>query len=70
MSINGKRDNFELSDLAALASVGGIKKKKAEELTNEVSEAVGSWHKQADAAGVSEEDAGKIQKVFRMGLIK
>ena len=70
MSINGKRDNFELPDLVALANAGGIKKRKAEEITSEVSEAVGTWHRHAEAAGVSREDAGKIQKVFRMGLIK
>ena len=70
MSVNGKRDNFELPDLVALAKAGGIKKRKAEEITSEVSEAVGTWHKQADAAGVSSEDARKIRKVFRMGLIK
>ncbi len=70
MSINGKRDNFELSDLVALANVGGIKKRKAEEITSEVVQAVGTWQKQADAAGVSKADARKIQKVFRMGLIK
>ena len=70
MSINGKRDNFELPDLVALANAGGIKKRKAEEITSEVSEAVGTWHKHADAAGVFKEDAEKIQKVFRMGLIK
>ena len=70
MSINGKRDNFELSDLVALANVGGIKKRKAEEIASEVVQAVGTWQKQADAAGVSKADARKIQKVFRMGLIK
>ena len=70
MSINGKRDHFELSDLIALANAGGIKKRKAEEITSEVSEAVGTWQKQADAAGVSQKDANKIQNVFRMGLFK
>ena len=70
MSINGKRDNFELSDLVALASVGGIKKRKAKEITSQVIEAVGTWRKQADAAGVPEEDAVKIQKVLRMDLVK
>ena len=70
MSINGKRDNFELPDLVALANAGGIKKRKAEGITSEVSEAVGTWHKHADAAGVFKEDAEKIPKVFRMGLIK
>jgi serine/threonine-protein kinase HipA len=70
MSINGKRDNFELSDLVALANAGGIKKRKAVEITSEVAQAVETWQKQADAAGVSDEDAIKILKVFRMGLIK
>ena len=70
MSINGKRDHFELSDLIALANAGGIKKRRAEEITSEVSEAVGTWQKQADAAGVSQKDANKIQNVFRMGLFK
>ena len=67
MSINGKRDNFELSDLVALANVGGIKKRKAKEIMLEVTEAIGTWQKQA---GVSDEDARKIQNVFRMGLVK
>ena len=70
MSINGKRDNFELSDLVALANVGGIKKRKAKEIMLEVTEAIGTWQKQAVAAGVSDEDARKIQNVFRMGLVK
>ena len=69
MSINNKRDNFELSDLVALANAGGIKKKKAKEIINEVTEAVRTWPKHAEAAGVSEEDAGRIQKAFRMQIV-
>lgn len=70
MSINGKRDHFEWSDLVALANAGGIKKRKAKEIISEVSQAVATWPKQADAAGVSQKDATKIQNVFRMDLIK
>jgi serine/threonine-protein kinase HipA len=68
MSINGKRDHFELSDLLALANAGGIKKRKAEEIASEVSQAVVTWRKHANAAGVSKEDTRRIQKAFRLDL--
>jgi serine/threonine-protein kinase HipA len=70
MSINGKRDNFELSDLVLLAKVGGIKKRKAKEIISQVTEAVATWQKHADAAGVSDENAERIEKVFRLGFIR
>ncbi len=69
MSINGKRDNFGLSDLIALASVGGIKKTKAKEIVDEVTRAVGDWARHAEASGVPQEAAQKIQATFRLGLL-
>ncbi|MDA8563863.1 type II toxin-antitoxin system HipA family toxin [Mariniblastus sp.] len=68
MSINGKRDAIELSDLLQLASVGGIKKKKATSIVKEVANAVSSWPAHARSAGVSNQVAAKISKTFRLPL--
>lgn len=69
MSINGKRDGFEVSDLVALANVGGIKKKKAIDIVKEVVSAVSSWPSHAETAGVSTRDANRIQKAFRLNIV-
>lgn len=69
MSINGKRDDFEFSDLIALASAGGVKKKKATAIVREVASAVESWPKHAENAGVSEADAERVRSTFRSDLI-
>ena len=68
MSINQKRDDFYPEDLIALASVGGIKKRKATEIMHQVIEAVASWHQFAEEAGISESDAQKIHQTFRLHL--
>ncbi len=69
MSINGKRDDFELSDLVAMASVGGIKKRKATEIVAEVESAVSDWQSHASTAGVSEKDTDRIERTFRSFVI-
>lgn len=69
MSINGKRDGFEMLDLVALAAVGGIKKKKATNIVAEVASAVSSWQTYAEKAGVNEADAARIANTFRLSLV-
>jgi serine/threonine-protein kinase HipA len=68
MSINGKRDDFELNDLVALASTGGIKKTKAKRIVDEVTSAVRSWTQHAESAGVPAGVAQKIHTTFRLDL--
>lgn len=68
MSINGKRDRFEIGDLIAFASVGGIKKRKATRIVNEVAAAVSNWQTHSAAAEVPTDTARKISKTFRLEL--
>ncbi len=68
MSINGKRDDFELNDLVALASTGGIKKTKAKRIVDEVTSAVGSWTQHAESSGVPARVAQQIRDTFRLDL--
>ena len=69
MSINGKRGEFELSDLVALANAGGIKKKKATNIVKEIVAVVSAWETHAERAGVSANDAQKIKNMFRLSLV-
>ena len=68
MSINGKRDEFELDDLVALARIGGIKKRKAATIVSEVWQSVSNWQKHAEAAEVPPEFLAKIEKSFRLDI--
>jgi len=70
MSVNGKRDAFELDDLVALANGGGIKKRKAQGMINQVAEAVSNWDAHRSTAEVPEAVARKIKKTFRMKIVK
>ena len=65
MSINGKRDVFDASDLVALARTGGIKNTKALEIIAEVDTSVKRWHEFASEAGVDSGTAGSIEKAHR-----
>lgn len=68
MSINGKRDDFDLSDLVALANVGGIKNARARDIVEQVSTAVRAWKTYAEKAELSTDDANNIAKTFRLHL--
>jgi serine/threonine-protein kinase HipA len=60
MSINGKRDDFSIEDLVALARSGDIKRAKALAIAEEVDTAVAEWRTHAADAGVPEDTAAKI----------
>lgn len=70
MSINGKRDDFELSDLMALAAVGGIKTRRARDVVGQVVTAAESWKRFAEDSGVPDNNTGKIYEMFRLGILK
>jgi len=70
MSINGKRDGFGLTDLVDLASVGGIKKRKAIGIIEQVSTAVADWKIYSESVEIPENAASKIQNTFRLGLVE
>lgn len=52
MSLADRRNNFERDDIERFASSIGIKKRKALEISNQVSTAVRNWSTYAEAAGV------------------
>lgn len=69
MSVNGKRDGFELADLVALASVGGIKKRKTLGIIDQVADAVSNWDTYRSNAGVPDTVARQIKKTFRLKIV-
>ena len=68
MSINGKQDGFEMSDLDRCAEVGSMKRGRAAAIAGEVREAVANWPTHATAAGVREYDIERIGRVHRLDL--
>ncbi len=50
LSINGKRDNITMEDLLVIGE--SIKNKKAEEVTDEISEIVSQWKEFSNEVGV------------------
>jgi serine/threonine-protein kinase HipA len=65
MSINGKRDGFELEDLLALARTGDIKRRKALAIVAEVDAVIAEWPVHAAEAGVPESMATRIARAHR-----
>ncbi|MFV1948983.1 MAG: type II toxin-antitoxin system HipA family toxin [Anaerolineales bacterium] len=68
MSINGKRDNFNRSDLIKLANIGGIKSARANEYLDLVIDGISNWLKYAEAAGVGEENSLLIGNSHRINI--
>ncbi len=65
MSLNGKRDAFELSDLVEFGKFCGLKPKKAESIIHEMREHVELWPVYAAQAGVADRDAASIRRGMR-----
>ncbi|HEX4438084.1 MAG TPA: type II toxin-antitoxin system HipA family toxin [Solirubrobacteraceae bacterium] len=68
MSLNGKRDNFTLPDLRAVARVGGLKRGRAEAILEEVTEAVGRWPLLAAGAGIEQQMVERVARSHRLDL--
>ena len=66
MSINGKRDHFTRQDLMTVAETNDLK--KAEEVIQEVTEAVKQWPTFAKEASVSKQKIEAISKDHRLSL--
>lgn len=65
MSLNAKRDGFELQDLFAFAETASIKKSKAKRLISSVRDAVADWARYAARAGLDSDTTRKIAKAHR-----
>jgi len=68
MSLNGKRDEFQVEDLIAFAKTANLKRAKATALLREIADAVKKWRSHAATAGVSTHDMKRIEKTFRVEL--
>jgi serine/threonine-protein kinase HipA len=66
MTVNGKRDDFELDDFRACAGKAAMKRGRAETIIAEVREVVSRWRDYADAAGVPAALRDRIQKALRL----
>jgi len=69
MSLNGKRDKFELSDLIQFGAFCGMKKKRAEDIIRDMHTHVENWMSYADQAGVPESTAAAIHRAMRRELV-
>jgi len=67
MSINGKRDHFEIEDLRACARTAGMKRGRAESIVAEVGRVVARWPDYADEAGVEPGQRDQVQAALRLG---
>ena len=65
MSVNGKLDGFDRSDLLALGETAGLKRKAAEAVVEDVAAAVGRWPSYAAKSGVASATADAITRALR-----
>ncbi len=66
MTLNGKRDGFELADFVAVEKVAGLKRGQAKAILHDVQQGVSRWRDYADTAGVSQVHCDKIQNALRL----
>jgi serine/threonine-protein kinase HipA len=69
MSINGRRDGFELADFEAVAELASMKRGQAKSLLADVTEAVRRWPEFAEAAGIDGTRSKRIGEQHRLDLI-
>ena len=69
MSLNGKRDNFELDDFKACAKNASMKRGRAEEILQQVQNAVLKWKDFAKEAGVPDDVADRIAKAHCTNIL-
>lgn len=68
MSLNGKRDGFDLEDLVAFGAVCGFKRRRTLGLVSEITDRVRDWPTYAGEAEVYEPDAQRINTALRLDL--
>lgn len=69
MSLNGKRDHFELDDLLQFGAFCGMKPAKARDIIEGIHEQVENWMAHADRAGVPESLAARLHLAMRRDLV-
>ncbi len=66
MTMNGKRDDFNLDDFQACAKSASMKRGRAEKIIDEVRASVSEWKKYADEAGVARLQRDQIQAALHL----
>lgn len=69
MSLNGKRDGFDMEDFKMCAQNVSMKRGRAEEIVRQVHSAVLQWKDFAKQAGVPDDVARKIESAQRMNIL-
>nr|WP_278044255.1 type II toxin-antitoxin system HipA family toxin [Corticibacter populi] len=69
MSLNGKRDHFELDDLIAFGIFCGIKPQKARDIVGSIHACALDWMRYAAQAGIAEPIAASLQRSMRLAII-
>lgn len=70
MSLNGKRDKFDVEDFKVCAKNASMKRGRAEEILKDVQDAVLKWKSFAKEAGVPDDVATSITKAQRTDILK
>lgn len=68
MSINGKRDRFDVADLVACAKAASLKRGRAESILDQVRDAVRRWPSFAEETGVPTERIAAIARTHRLSI--
>ena len=68
MSLNGKRDHFEVADFVACGRIASLKRGRAQALLDQVRDAVRRWPTFASEAGVPPERAEAIARAHRLDI--
>lgn len=68
MTLNGKRDGFDLDDIKACARVASLKRGRAQTLLAQVREVVQRWQDYAGEAGVPVQQREAVQQALRLDL--
>jgi serine/threonine-protein kinase HipA len=69
MTMNQKREGFDLDDFRACANVAAMKRGRAERIVEEVTAAVARWPEVAGEVGVPEREAAVIGSTHRLDLV-
>lgn len=69
MSLNGKRDRFELSNVVQFGVFCDLKPKKSEEIIREMYMQVERWSTIAEQAGVADRTAQAIHRAMRREIM-
>jgi len=69
MSLNGKRDGFDLEDLVVFAAFCGLKRRAALAEIGRLADRVRAWPEYAEDAGVFGKDIAAINAALRLDLV-